>query len=100
VESAGLEALAGKPGHDSPAKASSPVESAGLEALAGKSGARLIILEFDRQATSMEEAILSAIQNVESVPIGAQVLRVKPDHLVTSSEIAAKLIPETASNGT
>lgn len=47
-------------------------------------------LEFDREAQSLEEAVLSAIQNVETAHVGATVLRVEPDDLVSASEIARR----------
>ncbi len=46
-------------------------------------------LEFDRQAATLPEAILAAIQDVETVE-GIDVLRVEPDDLVTASEIARR----------
>jgi len=45
-------------------------------------------LDFDREAKSLQEAILSAINNVEGTGISARVIRVEPDELVTASEIA------------
>lgn len=45
---------------------------------------------FDREAETLEQAIASAIAQVESVP-GLVVLRVEPDDLVTLSEIAQRL---------
>lgn len=46
--------------------------------------------DFDREATSLEEAIASAITDVNSVE-GVEVKRVEPDDLVTVSEIAQRL---------
>lgn len=46
-------------------------------------------LEFDREAASLPEAVLSAIEDVESVP-HVDVVRVEPDDLVTASEIARR----------
>ena len=46
--------------------------------------------DFDREASSLAEAIASAIDDVESVP-GLRVRRVEPDDLVTASEIAGRL---------
>jgi hypothetical protein len=48
-------------------------------------------LTFTRNATSLREAILSAIRNVRDARIGAQVLRVDDCNLVTQSEIARKI---------
>jgi|LGOV01.1.fsa_nt_gb predicted DNA-binding transcriptional regulator AlpA len=47
-------------------------------------------LDFDREAETLREAILSAIINVEGAGIGACVIRVEPDELVTASEIAER----------
>lgn len=47
-------------------------------------------LEFDRTADNLEEAIISAIQNVESANIGAKVSSVGPDHFVNMSDIAKR----------
>jgi predicted DNA-binding transcriptional regulator AlpA len=46
--------------------------------------------EFDRDASTVLEAVLSAISAVESVA-GAEVLHVDPDELVWASEIAHRL---------
>jgi hypothetical protein len=45
--------------------------------------------DFDREAPSMEEAIVSAIQAIDGV--GLNVVRIEPDDLVTASEIAERL---------
>ena len=47
-------------------------------------------LEFDRESDSLESAILSAIHAVESTNIGANVIRVEPEDLVNSAEIARR----------
>ena len=47
-------------------------------------------IDFDREAESMQEAILSAILDVERVGSGIRVIRVEPDDLVTASEIAER----------
>lgn len=53
---------------------------------------RTVYLDFDRQALSLEEAILSAIHNVESAPkLNAIVTNVAPNRLVTESEIAKRI---------
>lgn len=54
-----------------------------------KNGA--VYLEFDREASSLEEAVISAIQDVQSSTIDAEVASVAPDNLVTESEIAKRL---------
>lgn len=46
--------------------------------------------DFDREAPSLERAIYSAVEAVESVP-GLRVRRVEPDDLVTAAEIAERL---------
>jgi predicted DNA-binding transcriptional regulator AlpA len=47
---------------------------------------------FDRQAETQEDAVLSAIHNVESADIGARVLRVtQDDDWITASEVAARV---------
>jgi hypothetical protein len=48
-------------------------------------------LEFEREAASFEEAVLSAIHDVENAGAGLQVLRVEPDDLVNASEIARRV---------
>ena len=47
-------------------------------------------LNFDREAVSLRDAVLSAIHDVERAGIGAQVIRVEPDDLVNGSEIARR----------
>ena len=47
-----------------------------------------IILQFARQAASLDEAIASAIANVRQA--GARVERIEPDYLVSLSEIAER----------
>lgn len=46
--------------------------------------------DFDREALTMEEAVVSAIADVGSVE-GIEVKRVEPDDIVTASEIAERL---------
>jgi len=50
-----------------------------------------VYLDFDRTATSLENAVLSAIKNVESSSVKAVVATVAPEDLVTESEIAKRL---------
>ncbi len=50
----------------------------------------LIFADFDREASSMLDAIVSAISDVESVE-GLEVLRVDPDELVWAAEIAERV---------
>ena len=49
---------------------------------------QVVYIEFDRDADSLEEAIVSAINDVESA--GFQVARVEPSDLVTSAEISRR----------
>lgn len=49
---------------------------------------QVVYIEFDRDADSLEEAIVSAINDVESS--GFQVARVEPSDLVTSAEISRR----------
>jgi hypothetical protein len=48
-------------------------------------------MTFSRQASSMKDAILSAIENVRNAGIGADVLRVDYCNLVTQADIARKI---------
>lgn len=50
-----------------------------------------VYLEFDRDADSLEDAVVSAIKNVRSAAIDADVASVAPENLVTESEIAKRL---------
>ena len=50
----------------------------------------LLFAEFDREADSLLDAVLTAIADVESVE-GLVALHVDPDHLVWASEIAERL---------
>ncbi len=50
-----------------------------------------VYLDFDRTASSLEEAVMSAIKDVESSSVGAVVANVAPEDLVTESEIAKRL---------
>lgn len=49
----------------------------------------VVFLEFDRQAATLPEAVLSGIQDVETIE-GVDVTRIEPDDLVTASEIARR----------
>lgn len=51
----------------------------------------LLYLEFGRSAESLQDAMLSAIQDVHKAGIGAQVLRVDECNLVTASDIARRI---------
>src|ERR1043165_4213670 len=50
-----------------------------------------VYLDFDREAPSLEHAVLSAIHQVESAPIGAIVSHVAPEDWVTESDVARRL---------
>jgi DNA-binding transcriptional regulator YiaG len=49
-----------------------------------------VYLEFDREADSLEEAVISAIKNVQLVA-NAEVKSIAPENFVTESEIAKRL---------
>lgn len=48
------------------------------------------VLLFDREAETFEQAILSAIADVEKANVGASVVRVEPDDLVTPADISRR----------
>lgn len=50
-----------------------------------------VYLDFDRKACSLEEAVMTAIKEVESSSIGAIVVHVAPEDFVTESDIAKRL---------
>lgn len=50
-----------------------------------------IFLDFDRTSANFETAVLTAIHDVESAPIGLRVKRIEPDDWVTAAEIARRL---------
>lgn len=50
----------------------------------------VVYLDFDREAESLTEAILSAIENVEGAVLEVKVVRVEPDELVTAADIAQR----------
>jgi len=50
-----------------------------------------VYLDFDRKASSLEEAVMVAIKDVESSSVGAVVANVAPEGLVTESEVAKRL---------
>lgn len=50
-----------------------------------------VYLDFNRDALSFENAVISAIQEVESSPLGAKVISILPDDFVSESEIAKRL---------
>ena len=54
-------------------------------------GAYCKLIDARNSATSFEDAIVSAINDIESAPLKAKVIGVGPDDVVTSSEIAKRL---------
>ena len=50
-----------------------------------------VYLDFDREALSLEKAVISAIRDIESASIGAKVSHVAPEDLVTESDVAKRL---------
>ncbi|MCD8573740.1 MAG: hypothetical protein LRY30_01010, partial [Gammaproteobacteria bacterium] len=50
-----------------------------------------VYLDFDRESDSLENAVISAIQSVESSRVGAEVVAVTPEDLVSESDIAKRL---------
>lgn len=50
-----------------------------------------VYLEFDREADTLEDAVISAIKNVKSATIDAEIASIAPENLVTESEIAKRL---------
>jgi predicted DNA-binding transcriptional regulator AlpA len=61
---------------------------AGVDDGSPETGPRGHSIGFDREATSLREAVLSAIREVEEA--GFKVLRVEPDELVSASDIAER----------
>jgi hypothetical protein len=47
-----------------------------------------VYLDFDREGAALEAVILSAIKDIESSNIGAKIVSVAPEHLVSLSDIA------------
>ncbi len=80
---------------ESPKSVSEQMEDALFEAgcddalLSFRNG--IAYIEFDRRAKDLEEAVISAIQQVENAGLDMRVKRVEPSDLVTSAEIARRL---------
>ena len=51
----------------------------------------VVYLDFDREGEDLERTIISAIKNVESADIGAKIVSVAPEHLVSLSDIAERV---------
>jgi predicted DNA-binding transcriptional regulator AlpA len=62
--------------------------AAGVEDGFPESGRQGHSIGFDREAASLEEAVLSAIRDVESADF--EVLRVEPDELVSAADVAER----------
>ena len=52
---------------------------------------KTVYLDFAREAKSLEEAVFSSISAVEGCHLGARVIRILPDDLVSISDIAKRL---------
>jgi len=50
-----------------------------------------VYLEFDRVSTSLEDAVISAIKDIQRASIIVDIVGVSPENLVTESEIARRL---------
>lgn len=50
-----------------------------------------VYLDFNREAHLFEDAVISAIKNIESSPLGMRVISILPDDFVNESEIAKRL---------
>jgi len=50
-----------------------------------------VYLDFTRKSSSLNEAVISAIKQIELCPLGAKVISIGPDNLVSESEIAKRL---------
>jgi hypothetical protein len=55
-------------------------------------------LEFERTATSLDQAIRSAIRDVETAPIGVRVVRVESESANTIARINASLLGVTSAS--
>lgn len=50
-----------------------------------------VYLDFDREGEELEHTIISAIKDIESANIGARIISVAPEHLVSLSDIAERV---------
>ena len=50
-----------------------------------------VYLDFQREAGSLEEAVISAIRAIESSEVGARIISVLPDNVVSEADIAKRL---------
>jgi hypothetical protein len=51
----------------------------------------VVYLDFDREGVALESTIISAIKDIESADIGALIVSVAPEHLVSLSDIADRV---------
>lgn len=51
----------------------------------------VVYLDFDREGEDLERTIISAIKNVEAAGVGAKIVSVAPEHLVSLSDIAERV---------
>ena len=65
-------------------------DAGAADALIGQSGG-VTFADFSRRADDILDAIVSAIRDIESCTLGAQVVRVEPDDIVTISDIARRM---------
>jgi len=50
-----------------------------------------VYLDFDRTGDDLEQSIISAINDVESAALGATIISVAPEHLVSLSDVAERV---------
>lgn len=50
-----------------------------------------VYLDFDRESENLEEAVISAIKDIESAIVGAKVVSVAPEHLVSLTDIGERI---------
>ena len=50
-----------------------------------------VYIDFNREDASIEEAVITAIKQIESIPARARVISILPDDFVSESEIARRL---------
>ncbi len=51
----------------------------------------VVFLDFSREASSIQDAVLSAISDVERAGVGARVVRLEPDELMDIPECIGKI---------
>ncbi len=50
-----------------------------------------VYLDFNREASSLEDAVIAAIKDIESIKLGIRVISILPDDLVNEMDIAKRL---------